>query len=70
MISLNYSATGGGEYEGLDLSGEGTLTVTLNGVSWDSVKFYCAANGDSDLTKQFDYEELKNKGAFAAISSH
>lgn len=50
--------------------GTHTGSITLNGVSWDSVKFYCAANGDSDLTKQSDYEELKNKGAFAAISSH
>lgn len=50
--------------------GTHTGSITLNGVSWDSVKFYCAANGDGDLTKQSDYEELKNKGAFAAISSH
>ena len=50
--------------------GAHTGSITLNGVSWDSVKFYCAANGDGDLTKQSDYEELKNKGAFAAISSH
>ena len=50
--------------------GTHTGSITLNGVSWDSVKFYCAANGDSDLSKQSDYEELKNKGAFAAISSH
>ncbi len=50
--------------------GTHTGSITLNGVSWDSVKFYCAANGDGDLTKQSDYEELKNKGVFAAISSH
>ena len=60
MISLNYSATGGGEYEGLDLSGEGTLTVTLNGVSrtmtldWESLY---NQSTDEDLVPDIGYNE-------------
>ena len=44
--------------------------IALNGVSWDSVKFYCAANGDGLLAEIAEYDDLKNKGAFAAVSSH
>ena len=49
--------------------GTHTGSIVLNGVTWDSVKFFCAAGGDGDLAQQSDYEELKNKGAFAALSS-
>ena len=45
-------------------------TLTLKGVSWDSVKFYCAANGDGDLAQISEYEDLKKKGAFAAASPY
>lgn len=45
-------------------------TLTLKGVSWDSVKFFCAANGDGDLSQIANYEDLTKKGAFAAVSSH
>ena len=45
-------------------------TLTLKGVSWDSVKFLCAANGDGDLSQIANYEDLTKKGAFAAVSSH
>ena len=47
-----------------------TGTLTLKGVSWDSVKFLCAANGDGDLSQIANYEDLTKKGAFAAVSSH
>lgn len=51
---------------------DGTFSgsIALNGVSWDSVKFYCAANGDGLLAEIAEYDDLKNKGAFAAVSSH
>ena len=51
---------------------DGTFSgsIVLNGVSWDSVKFYCDANGDGLLTEIAEYDDLKNKGAFAAVSSH
>ena len=45
-------------------------TLTLKGVSWDSVKFFCAANGTGDLSQVADYNDLKKNGAFAAVSSH